>query len=128
MASGQGKSRAFARRCGIKGGAEKLSAEERSETAKRPPRSVGPSRAEHVPTARPRSPSRRWRAGALPGLRQRLGLGLGLRIANGLRQHLLKFGLGLCWFPPLRLKCVHENNMVMRQAELKHLRPRKVTS
>jgi hypothetical protein len=66
--------------------------------------------------------------GALPGLRQRLGLGLGLRIANGLRQHLLKFGLGLCWFPPLRLKCVHENNMVMRQAELEHLRPRRVTS
>ena len=35
MASGQAKSRAFARRCGIKGGAKKLSAEERSETAKK---------------------------------------------------------------------------------------------
>jgi hypothetical protein len=35
MASGQGKSCAFARRCGIKGGAKKLSAEERSETAKK---------------------------------------------------------------------------------------------
>jgi len=64
------------------------------------------------------------RAGALLGFGQRLGFVLRLRVADGLRQHLLKFGLGLCLLARPRFPRRHENNMGMRAVKLKHPRKR----
>jgi hypothetical protein len=51
------------------------------------------------------------RAGALLRFLQRLIFALRLRVADGLCQHLLKFGLGLYLLAWSRFPCRHQQNM-----------------
>jgi hypothetical protein len=74
------------------------------------------------PKKRDRQPRRLGRF--LLGFGQGLRFVLRLRVADGLRQHLSKFGLGLCLFARPRFPCRHEDNMGMRAVKLKHPRKR----
>jgi hypothetical protein len=74
-----------------------------------------------APTTEKTRPSA-TRGPALLRFGRRCGSLLRLRVADSLRQHLSKFGLGLCLLARLRFPCRHQNNMGIPTVKLKHPR------